>query len=144
MVNFIVDGITYNCCEQYMMHQKALLFKDYETAKLIMEATHPRDHQSLGRSVKNFDEMIWNMHKYKIVVKGNYHRFTQSEEDKNWLLATTGLLVEASPIDRVWGVGLSASDPLIQDEKNWRGYNLLGQALTEVRETIKKESHASC
>lgn len=139
MVKFVVEGVTFNCAEQFMMYKKALLFNDLETAKLIMDADHPREQQRLGRIVKNYNQEIWDTHKYTIVYNGNYNKFKQNKEDLEWLLKTEGLLVEASPVDDVWGVGLSANDPLIQDEKNWRGKNLLGKVLTEVRETLKKE-----
>jgi len=140
MVDFVVDGIKYICCEQYMMAGKAKLFNDNETLAKIMEATHPRKHQNLGRIVKGYDQETWDRNKYQIVYTGNYHRFKQNKQDLDWLLATEGILVEASPVDKIWGVGLSANDPLIQDEKNWRGQNLLGKALTEVRETLRKEN----
>lgn len=140
MVDFVVSGVKYCCCEQYMMARKAHLFGDFDTEKLIMDTNIPRDHQRLGREVKNFVQSTWDTYKYGIVYEGNYNRFKQNEEDKQWLLATEGMLVEASPIDKVWGVGLMASDPLIQDEKNWRGENLLGKVLTQVREQLRRES----
>lgn len=140
MVDFVVEGVKFNCAEQYMMYQKALLFKDLDTAKLIMEATHPREQQRLGRIVKNYNQEIWDAHKYQIVYKGNYNKFKQNKEDLEWLIATEGTLVEASPVDTVWGIGLGKDNPLIHDEKNWRGQNLLGKVLTEVRETLRKET----
>lgn len=140
MVDFVVEGVKFNCAEQYMMYQKALLFKDLDTAKLIMEATHPREQQRLGRIVKNYNQEIWDAHKYQIVYKGNYNKFKQNKEDLAWLIATEGTLVEASPVDTVWGIGLGMDNPLIHDEKNWRGQNLLGKVLTEVRETLRKET----
>lgn len=141
IVDFVVDGIKYNCCEQYMMAQKALLFNDKETYYKIMKATHPREQQSLGRIVKGYDQKIWDDNKYNIVRNGNYHRFKQNKQDLEWLFATEGTLVEASPVDRIWGVGLASNDPLIQDEKNWKGQNLLGKALTEVREMLREEQN---
>jgi hypothetical protein len=139
MVDFVVNGIKYICCEQYMMAEKAKLFNDNDTLIKIMKATHPKEHKDLGRIVKGYNQKIWDENKYQIVYTGNYHRFKQNKQDLEWLLATEGTLVEASPIDRIWGVGLSADNPLIKDEKNWRGQNLLGKALTEVRETLRKE-----
>jgi ribA/ribD-fused uncharacterized protein len=139
IVNFVIDGIKYNCCEQYMMASKARLFDDKEAYNKIMAATHPREQQSLGRIVKGYNQELWDKYKYNIVRNGNYHRFKQNKQDLEWLLATDGILVEASPVDGIWGVGLAANDPLIQDEKNWRGQNLLGKALTEVREMLREE-----
>ena len=139
IVDFVVDGIKYNCCEQYMMASKAKLFNDKETLAKIMAATHPREHQNLGRIVNGYNQETWDKNKYSIVRNGNYHRFKQNKQDLEWLLATEGTLVEASPIDKIWGVGLSADNPLIKDEKNWLGQNLLGKALTEVREILREE-----
>jgi ribA/ribD-fused uncharacterized protein len=140
MVKFIVDGIQFNCAEMFMMYRKALLFNDLDTAKKILQEYHPREHQRLGRLVKNYDQAIWDANKYQIVYEGNYNKFKQNKEDLKWLLDTGDtLLVESSPVDCVWGVGLDMKDPLIQDEKNWRGQNLLGKVLTEVRDTLRKE-----
>jgi ribA/ribD-fused uncharacterized protein len=106
----------------------------------IMEADHPRDHQKLGRMIKGFDQELWDESKYNIVYTGNYYRFRQNDEDWQWLNATGNtMLVEASPIDRVWGIGMDMKDPDINDESKWRGQNLLGKVLTEVRDTIRKE-----
>lgn len=144
MVDFVVDGITYNCCEQYMMAQKAMLFGDMISHREIMDAEHPRDHQKLGRMIKGFNQELWDESKYSIVYTGNYNKFSQSEDDWKLLDATGNtMLVEASPIDKVWGVGLASTDPLIQDEKNWKGQNLLGKVLTEVRDNIRKERNAT-
>lgn len=138
-VDFVVDAVKYNCCEQYMMAQKALLFYDAESYMKIMKTTEPREHQKIGRVVKNYDQAIWDANKYDIVYKGNYHRFNQSKEDRDWLLATEGTLVECSPIDGVWGIKLGMNDPRIHDESKWQGQNLLGKALTQVRETLREE-----
>jgi ribA/ribD-fused uncharacterized protein len=139
MVNFVFNGITYNCCEQYMMSQKSLLFYDGDAYKKIMESNNPADHQKLGRTIKGFAEELWDDQKYNVVLQGNMARFTQSEPCKELLLSTGDrILTEASPFDCVWGVGLRDTDPLILDESNWRGQNLLGKVLMEVRDNIKK------
>lgn len=141
MVDFVVDGVKYNCAEQYMMARKTVLFGDNDTYNKIMNAEHPREQQALGRIVKGYDQQLWDESKYQIVYRGNYHKFKQNEEDRKWLFATGNtILCEASPIDCIWGCGLSANDPKIQDEKNWRGQNLLGKVLTEVREVLRKEN----
>lgn len=137
MVDFKVDGIIYCCCEQFMMSQKSLLMGDIDSHYNIMKSRSPAEHQRFGREVKYFNNDLWDKNKINIVHKGNYHRFTQSDECLKLLLDTfPKLLVEASPIDRVYGVGLSANDPLINDSKNWKGVNLLGQILTLVRTEI--------
>lgn len=137
MCNFTIEDITYNCGEQYMMAQKALLFGDCETFNLIMESDNPRDQKKLGRQVKNFNQEVWDKNKEKIVFDGNLARFTQNKYLKEILLNTQGQLVEASPYDRIWGIGLSKNDPRVLNENQWLGQNLLGKILTQVRKQIK-------
>lgn len=137
-VQFQVKGTTYICPEQYMMEQKALLFQDTETASKIMKTNNPAEHQKLGRQIKNFDQTLWDANKERIVYEGNVARFTQSEECRKLLLETGDkILVEASPRDCIWGIGLSKDDPRALDENSWRGQNLLGKILTRVRDEIK-------
>jgi hypothetical protein len=132
-----IDGRTYNCSEQYMMHRKATLFEDWETADKIMKAEHPRDHQSLGRTVKNFNQEVWNANAREIVYQANLAKYMQHEDMRKEMLATGNRkFVEASPTDIIWGVGLGEKDPLIVDPKNWRGTNWLGQALDRVKATL--------
>jgi ribA/ribD-fused uncharacterized protein len=136
-VDFVVDMVIYNCCEQYMMCQKALLFGDKETAKLVMENTNPADHQSLGRGIKGFSQKSWDDNKERIVYDGNKARFSQSKECAKLLFSTyPKVLVEASPYDKIWGVGLSQTDPRILNEYTWKGQNLLGKILTKVRDEL--------
>ena len=93
---FVVDGVTFNCCEQYMMYKKALMFGDYEIAEQIMETDHPRDQKALGREVSGFDRELWEEHCIKIVRDGNYAKFTQNEDLLEELKAMVGTeLVEA-------------------------------------------------
>lgn len=140
MIDFTINGLTYCCTEQYMMHQKALLFNDTETAAKILATRSPKDHQELGRKVKNFNQSFWDQHKEKIVYDGNYARFSQSKDCRDLLFSTAPkILVESSPYDRVWGVGLGQDDPRILDETKWRGQNLLGKILTKVRDELMKE-----
>ena len=136
--SFIEDGIKFNCAEQYMMYHKAKLFGDDRIAKQILELSNPKEQKKLGRLVKNFDEKIWDEHKYEIVKNGNILKFSQNPNLKKELLSTrTSILVEASPYDRVWGIGIGEMDPSRHNPKNWKGENLLGFALTEVREMFK-------
>lgn len=135
---FKVDDVEYNCAEQYMMAMKAKTFADAETFGKIMGTSKPRLIKSLGRQVKGFDERTWDAVKYDVVVDGNAAKFSQNPELKSFLLSTwPATLVEASPVDRVWGVGLAENDPGITDETKWRGLNLLGKALMEVRARLK-------
>jgi ribA/ribD-fused uncharacterized protein len=134
---FVVEGVRYVCAEQYMMYGKARLFGDEEVGQRILEAGTPREHKALGRQVRGFDGKVWERERERIVYEGSYAKFTQSTELLEALLATAGTeLVEASPYDRIWGVGLSESDPRIQDPAQWRGLNLLGQVLTRLREEL--------
>jgi hypothetical protein len=132
-----IDGIEYNCCEQYMMHQKALTFGDTETAELIMKAKHPKDQKALGRQVKNFDKAKWDTVSIGIVYKGNYAKFSQNVELADELLATGNkIMVEASPYDTIWGIGMGEKEPGINDPANWRGLNLLGWSIMLVRKEL--------
>jgi ribA/ribD-fused uncharacterized protein len=134
---FVVDGRVYNCTEQYMMEQKAILFGDDEAAEKIRRARHPKEQKSLGRKVRNFDAARWNLVARDIVFAGNWAKFTQDERLKGALLATRGTtLVEASPYDAIWGIGLAESDPRAADRSTWQGTNWLGQVLTAVRDEI--------
>ena len=135
--DFVVDGLTYNCAEQYMMAEKARFFGDTETEKRIMEAKEPWEQKALGRRVKNYDDNKWDGVARDVVFKGNFARFSQHEDLKRALLETEGTtLVEASPKDPKWGIGLDAKDPRAQNRDTWRGTNWLGQVLTRVREAI--------
>lgn len=135
---FTVDGVEYHTAEQYMMAQKAVLFGDKEVLQKIMSADNPAVYKSLGRQIRNFDEKIWNEHKFQIVVNGNMAKFSQNPELLDFLLKTGDrILVEASPYDRIWGIGKSKDDFDIENPFKWKGENLLGFALMEVRENLK-------
>lgn len=132
---FEVDNLIYNCAEQYMMEQKALFFNDGQIREEIMLAIRPKDQKALGRKVGNFDKNKWDLVARNIVYKGNYFKFKQNIGMLDILLQTKGtLLVEASPSDTIYGIGLSESDPKRLDKKNWLGTNWLGEVLTKVRE----------
>lgn len=137
---FSENGVEYNCTEQYMMAQKAILFKDDVTLKEIMSKTDPAEIKKLGRLVKNFDKKIWDENCRKIVEQGNYLKFSQNEELKKYLLATGNkILVEASPYDDIWGIKMRKEEPDAKNPLKWKGTNYLGFALTNVREKIKNE-----
>ena len=121
-----------------MMAAKARTFADAETFGKIMRTSKPKLIKSLGRQVKNFDERTWDAVKYDVVVDGNMAKFSQNPELKSFLLSTgDAKLVEASPVDRIWGVGLAENDPGITDEAKWQGLNLLGKALMNVRARLR-------
>lgn len=140
---FIIDGIEYNCAEQYMMAQKALFFKDKEQQQKIMNTDNPRDQKYYGRQVKNFDDKEWSKISRGVVYKGNMAKFTQNLDMLEELISYGNRkIVEASPTDTIWGIGLAVNDPKIHDEKNWRGTNWLGETIMEVRnDIISKGTH---
>lgn len=141
---FRVDGVTYNCCEQFMMAEKARVFNDVVRLAQILHARSPREQKALGRKVADFDESVWNGICRDVVYRGNLARFTQNEDVAARVLATTDkTIVEASPKDPIWGIGLAATDPDAQDPSRWRGTNWLGIALMQVRESIRKSRRAA-
>ena len=138
---FVVDGVLYGCCEQYMMAGKAKLFNDKESLQLIMKETDPKKLIKLGRCVKNFEQHKWDQHKEQIVYEGNINKFTQNKLLRDKLLSydTKLCFVEASKFDRIWGIGLATTDPKSENRKNWKGTNLLGQIITRVRNDLRKQ-----
>ncbi len=132
------EGASYSCCEQYMMSKKAKLFGDHVVYSMIMKEQIPGNQKALGRLVSDYDDDVWNKHKFDIVVDGNVLKFSQDEELKKLILSTENkIIVEGSVFDPIWGVGLSYDDNRILDESNWQGENLLGKAIMVVRNTIK-------
>jgi ribA/ribD-fused uncharacterized protein len=129
--NFEVDGIKYNCGEQYMMYKKAITFNDTEIAYKILHEDSPKKQKQLGRLVKNFNPKKWDIIKYELVKNGLREKFNQNPELKEYLLKYKDYqLAEASPYDRIWGIGYLDKDA-IRNIQNW-GENLLGKILTEL------------
>lgn len=138
---FVVDGIKYNCAEQYMMAEKARTFNDEKTLNKILSTNDPKKQKKLGRLVKNYNENLWNNIRFDVVVKGNYAKFSQNESLKKQLLSTGNkIIVEASPYDTIWGIGLSEYDERCLEEKNWKGSNLLGKAIMKTRDMLKEKN----
>ncbi len=124
----------FNSTEQWMMYCKAMLFLDLETAERIISTTNPREIKNLGRQVTRFNEEVWYAFRWAIVYSGNKYKFTQNNDLKRTLFSTQGTtLVEASPYDKIWGIGLSKNDSKAQQRSTWEGKNLLGEILTELR-----------
>jgi len=137
--SFILDGSLFGTAEQYMMYRKAKLFGDHESAKKIWSSGDPAKQKALGRKVKNFDKDKWEAIAKTVVYEANWAKFTQHKDLQKQLLDTDEkIIVEASPSDCIWGVGLWANDPKILDSKNWRGTNWLGEAIMEVRSVLKQ------
>ncbi|MFC0600801.1 NADAR family protein [Streptomyces palmae] len=137
---FTVDGIVYPTAEHWMMAGKARLFQDAEAERQAVAAAHPQQAKNAGRMVRGFDEAVWQAHRFELVVQGNVHKFGQHPQLRAYLLGTgSRVLVEASPVDRVWGIGLTADDERAADPSRWRGLNLLGFALMEARQRLAAE-----
>jgi len=129
--------ICFTCAEQYMMYHKALIFNDTESAAKILKTKYPRQMKSFGRKIHGFDELVWNKHKVAVVERANLLKFTQNKDLQELLLSTEDkTLAEASPFDRVWGIGFTAENANI-NKKYW-GQNLLGKALMKVRKDLNE------
>lgn len=136
---FVVEGIEYNSAEHWMMAKKALLFNDETIFEKIIEVKSPAEAKKLGREVQNYNDEIWLQNRYQIVKEGNFHKFSQHYDLKEFLLNTKDrILAEASPVDAIWGIGMASDHQNINNPKKWRGLNLLGFALMEVRDVLKK------
>ena len=137
--DFKANNLTFNCMEKYMMYNKALLFDDKKIAEEILNNNQPKTIKGLGRKVSNFKDETWDKVKYTIILKGNYHKFSQNNDLRNFLLNTKNkVLVEASPYDKVWGIKMKYDNENIENPFFWQGENLLGFALMEVRDEIKR------
>jgi len=135
---FSCNGVDYTRGEQYMMHQKALLFGDTSVAEAIMLTDNPKEQKDLGRMVSNYDDKVWSAKRIDIMVEGLFEKFNQNENLKQALLDTGDTeIVEASPYDLIWGIGYTEDRPEAQDKSKWRGQNLLGIVLMKVRDKIR-------
>ncbi|MBK8257197.1 MAG: NADAR family protein [Polyangiaceae bacterium] len=136
---FKAEGHTFPTAEHYMMYQKSVLFGDSETAAKILGAPSPAAAKDLGRSARGFDQAVWESQRLPIVAAGNEAKFSQHPELLSFLLSTNNkVLVEASPRDRVWGIGMSETHEHAQNPLEWRGLNLLGFALMIARQRLAK------
>lgn len=139
---FTVDGVAYNCMEQFMMAEKARTFCDDHVLVKIMESPYPKAQKEFGRKVRGYDDYFWSRIRRSVVLHGTLEKYRQNDDMRALLLATEGTFVEASPCDTVWGIGLSIDHASIEDPKKWRGQNLLGQVITEAREILQAERNA--
>ncbi|MEW1645641.1 NADAR family protein [Streptomyces sp. NPDC091219] len=136
---FTVDGVTYATAEHWMMAGKARLFGDGDALTRVLAAGHPSQAKKAGRLVRGFDEEVWARERFGIVVEGSVRKFSADAELRGFLLGTgERVLVEASPVDRVWGIGLAADDVAAGDPERWRGPNLLGFALMAARGVLRE------
>ncbi|TAE49261.1 MAG: NADAR family protein [Cytophagia bacterium] len=135
---FEVENIVYLSAEHWMMAQKAKLFGDEEYFEKIIKSKNPSEAKKLGREVRNFQIDIWNEKCFEIVVQGNMHKFSQNHNLKDFLLSTENkIIVEASPYDKIWGIGLEAIHTKAKNPATWNGLNLLGFALMETRDRLR-------
>jgi ribA/ribD-fused uncharacterized protein len=131
---FTVDGVKYSSAEQFMMAGKARMFGDDDVLARIMAVQDPNKVKSLGRRVRHFEQAAWERSRFDLVCAGNVAKFGQDEQLRKYLLATApAVIVEASPVDTIWGIGRAASDPAARDPRTWAGLNLLGFALMRAR-----------
>ena len=136
--SFEVDKVIYKTAEHWMMAKKAELFKDHSILEKILQAKSPAEAKKFGREVKNYNETLWLAARFDIVKEGNYHKFSQNPELKTFLLNTKErVIVEASPVDAIWGIGMAGDHKDILNPEKWRGLNLLGFALMEVRDELE-------
>ena len=141
---FVENNKTFPTAEHYMMYHKAITFEPLK-ADLVLETDNPRKVKEIGRSLKNFDKDVWDSISAGIVTQGNYLKFTQNNYILQQLLADNPKqIVEASPTDTIWGVGLAEDDPLILNKATWRGENRLGMCIMAARDKIIKENLDTC
>lgn len=142
--SFCVGAFQYNCAEQFMMYCKASIFGDEQAAERILKTRSPRSQKLLGRRVERFDEERWKIFREGIAFTGNLAKFSQNMELRTLLLSTGEKhIVEASPKDRIWGIGLAESDPRALNIAEWRGENLLGTTLMRVRSWLRDKNQIS-
>ncbi|ADB30813.1 conserved hypothetical protein [Kribbella flavida DSM 17836] len=134
---FTVGEVRYPTAEHWMMAAKARLFGDRDAERDVLAAGHPQQAKAIGRTVRGFDTEVWQQHRFDLVVEGNVRKFEQNPVLRDYLLGTgERVLVEASPVDRIWGIGLAADDERAEHPDQWRGLNLLGFALMQVRDQL--------
>ena len=142
--SFEYAGLTYNCGEQFMMAQKAILFGDYEIYNEILLERDPGEIKKLGKEVLNYDDKVWDKLRRRMMHRGLRAKFQQNAWMLQQLLATgDSLLAECSAGDKIWGIGLAVDDPRIQDPHKWQGRNLLGRTLMQVRDDLRRWSALS-
>lgn len=139
---FTVDDITFSSMEQYMMYEKAILFHDQETAKKILQTDNVAEIKALGRTVQNFDDTVWGQSREEIVYKGVFEKFRQNPELRKRLERTgEEVIAECAVKDKIWGIGLSMKDEDRFCVERWKGQNLLGKILMDVRKDIKQGNY---
>lgn len=137
--SFTVDGLTYPTAEHWMMAEKARLFKDEDAFQAVLKSKTPGEAKKIGRRVRHFDDALWKANGYRMVIEGSIHKFRQNRAMGEYLINTGNrVLVEASPVDEIWGVGLTKDSDQVLNPETWRGLNLLGFALMEARDYLNE------
>lgn len=138
--SFKIDNIEFSSMEQYMMYEKAVLFNDMEIASQILELSDVATVKSLGRAVRNYNDVLWNGVRQIVIYKGLIQKFSQNESLKKQLLETSPhILAECAVNDKIWGIGLSMKDENRFNMKKWSGQNLLGFTLMQVRDDLERK-----
>jgi ribA/ribD-fused uncharacterized protein len=138
--SFAVDGVGFATAEHYMMWRKAMLFGDTVAADEVLRVGHPQEAKAVGRTVRGFEDAVWVANRFDIVTDASVAKFSQNPELGAYLLGTgERVLVEASPRDRIWGIGMGAKNENAANPAQWRGLNLLGFALMRARDVLRKE-----
>ncbi|RPF19692.1 NADAR family protein [Myceligenerans xiligouense] len=138
---FTVGGVTYRSAEHWMMAEKARLFQDAEAERAVISAANPALAKAAGRTVRGFEESLWERERFDIVVRGSVHKFSSMPALRTYLVNTRErVLVEASPRDRIWGIGMGARNEDAENPSAWRGLNLLGFALMEARTSLRSQA----
>lgn len=133
-----LDGFDYSCGEQRMMHCKAALFGDLAASERVLASPSPWSQKQIGRSIRGYDEAVWEDDRMPMMIEIVFQKAIQDDSTRAHLMATgTAVIVEASPHDPVWGIGLSENDPASLDPSLWKGRNLLGRAWMAAREHIR-------
>ncbi len=135
-----IDGVTYWTAEQYMMAEKARLFGDTEALEAILATRDPKKQKAIGRTVKNFSAPMWEKVCRDVVFRANLVKFSDPTMQTILMNTLNNEIVEASPYDKIWGIGLGEDDPRALDKSQWQGTNWLGEALMQVRETLRKKA----
>ena len=139
-----LEGMTFNCVEQYMMYKKAEVAGDTESMQAVMDTPMPNDQKAIGRKIKNYDDAKWSAVRYEIVKDAVRAKFTQIPDLQEYLLESGNKhIVEASPYDAVWGIAMGEDDPDRFDESKWRGENLLGKCIMDVRDELREAMEAA-
>ena len=138
LCEFKYGRYTYSSTEQFMMAQKALLFRDFEIFEKVLKTTSPKTLKRLGKQVKNYDDEIWSKVRHLMMHRGIRAKFQQNPDILEKLIDTdNAVLAECSPYDKIWGIGLAVDDARIHEVTKWKGKNLLGNILMDVRTELK-------